>query len=103
VLGYPFRATVIVGLSLSQIGEFSFILSEILCDADLDYLGRADFIPVSQNLFRELFERNKVKTIEEWNKMQIKFIEGHQYYTETARQLRNVNKANQLDKLRSMI
>ncbi|MFC2110848.1 cation:proton antiporter [Bacteroidota bacterium] len=29
ILGYPFRATVIVGLSLSQIGEFSFVLADI--------------------------------------------------------------------------
>ncbi|MCF8228845.1 MAG: cation:proton antiporter [Bacteroidales bacterium] len=29
ILGYPFRTTVIVGLTLSQIGEFSFILSKI--------------------------------------------------------------------------
>ncbi|MBC8147704.1 MAG: cation:proton antiporter [Bacteroidetes bacterium] len=29
VLGYPFRTTVIVGLSLSQIGEFSFVLAAI--------------------------------------------------------------------------
>ncbi|OFY37582.1 MAG: guanylate cyclase [Bacteroidetes bacterium GWF2_38_335] len=79
------------------------LLEEILCDADLDYLGRGDFIPVSQNLFRELFERNKVKTIEEWNRMQLKFIETHQYFTETARQLRNVNKANQLEKLKGML
>ena len=28
VLGYPFRTTLIVGLSLAQIGEFSFVLSE---------------------------------------------------------------------------
>ncbi len=29
ILGFPFRTTVIVGLALSQIGEFSFILSKI--------------------------------------------------------------------------
>ncbi|MEZ5197468.1 MAG: cation:proton antiporter [Bacteroidales bacterium] len=29
VLGFPFRTTVIVGLTLSQVGEFSFILSKI--------------------------------------------------------------------------
>jgi CPA2 family monovalent cation:H+ antiporter-2 len=28
VLGYPFKTTLIVGLALSQVGEFSFILSE---------------------------------------------------------------------------
>lgn len=29
LLGYPFRTTVIVGLTISQIGEFSFVLAEI--------------------------------------------------------------------------
>jgi len=29
ILGYPFRVTIIVGLSLSQIGEFSFVLADI--------------------------------------------------------------------------
>jgi CPA2 family monovalent cation:H+ antiporter-2 len=32
ILGFPFRTTVIVGLSLSQIGEFSFILAKIGID-----------------------------------------------------------------------
>ena len=79
------------------------LLEQIICDADLDYLGRHDFIPNSQNLFRELYERNKIKTMEEWNKMQIKFLEGHQFYTESARKLRDVNKNKQLEELRKMI
>ena len=79
------------------------LLEQIMCDADLDYLGRPDFIPVSQKLFRELFERNKIKSIEEWNKMQIKFIESHQYFTETARQLRSQNKNEQLQKLKKLM
>lgn len=78
-------------------------LENIICDADLDYLGRTDFIPISQNLYRELFERGKIKTIESWNRMQIAFIENHQYFTETARKLRNVNKNKQLEELRKMV
>jgi len=35
LLGYPFRTTVIVGLTLSQIGEFSFILSKIGIDHNI--------------------------------------------------------------------
>ncbi len=35
VMGYPFRTTVILGLTLSQIGEFSFILSKIGIDNQL--------------------------------------------------------------------
>ena len=71
-------------------------LEEIMCDADLDYLGRSDMIPVSNTLYLELQERDKIKSINDWNRMQIKFISGHQYFTETARNLREVNKQMQL-------
>jgi hypothetical protein len=30
------------------------LLEKIICDSDLDYLGRSDFIPVSNTLFEEL-------------------------------------------------
>jgi exopolyphosphatase/pppGpp-phosphohydrolase len=76
------------------------LLEEIICDADLDYLGRTDFIPVSNMLYRELHEHGKIGTLREWNEMQIKFIAKHSYFTKTARKLRNVNKKSQLDKLR---
>lgn len=78
-------------------------LEMIMCDADLDYLGRTDFIPVSGNLYRELKENGKIKSIDEWNKLQIKFISNHQYFTETARNSRDVNKNKQLEKLRELI
>ncbi|MCX7861511.1 MAG: HD domain-containing protein [Bacteroidales bacterium] len=74
-------------------------LEMIICDADLDYLGRSDFIPVSQNLFRELYERGKIRSVDEWNKLQYEFIKAHQYYTETAKQMRSINKSTQLEEL----
>ncbi len=76
------------------------LLEEIMCDADLDYLGRTDFIPVSNMLYRELHEHGKIGTLREWNELQIKFIAKHSYFTKTARKLRNVNKKSQLDKLK---
>ncbi|MGE0077814.1 MAG: adenylate/guanylate cyclase domain-containing protein [Bacteroidales bacterium] len=76
------------------------LLEEIICDADLDYLGRTDFIPVSNMLYKELHEHGKIGTLHDWNLMQIKFIEKHQYFTNTARRLRNVNKNNQLANIR---
>ncbi len=79
------------------------LLEKIICDADLDYLGREDYLPVSQNLFRELFERGKVKSLEDWHKRQIKFMETHTYYTETARIMRNENKMRHLEELKQMI
>ena len=79
------------------------LLEEIMCDADLDYLGRPDFIPISQNLFRELFERGKIDSIEQWNKMQYKFITQHHYFTETAKRSGEPGKQQVLKELKELI
>lgn len=79
------------------------LLEDIICDSDLDYLGRSDFIPVSNTLFEELKAQNKMGSLNDWNKMQVKFISGHQYFTKTARSLREVNKQLQIDRIQSLI
>jgi len=79
------------------------LLEEIICDSDLDYLGRSDFIPVSNTLFEELKAQNKINSLNEWNKMQVKFISNHQYFTKTARSLREVNKQQQIERIQSLI
>jgi len=79
------------------------LLENIICDSDLDYLGRSDFIPVSNTLYEELKEMNKMGSLNEWNKLQVKFISGHQYFTKTARSLREVNKQLQIERIQSLI
>ena len=78
-------------------------LEEIMCDADLDYLGRSDMIPVSTLLYRELKEYNMVKSWNEWNRLQIKFITNHQYFTKTALSLREVNKQKQIERIKGLL
>ena len=79
------------------------LLEEIICDSDLDYLGRSDFIPVSNTLYEELKAQNKIGSLNDWNKLQVKFISGHQYFTNTARSLREVNKQLQIERIQSLI
>jgi class 3 adenylate cyclase len=79
------------------------LLENIICDSDLDYLGRSDFIPVSYTLYEELKAQNKIGSLNDWNKIQVKFISGHQYFTKTARKLREVNKQQQIDRIQSLI
>ncbi|MFQ3676090.1 MAG: adenylate/guanylate cyclase domain-containing protein [Endomicrobiia bacterium] len=79
------------------------LLQKIICDADLDYLGRADFIPVSDALYRELNEQNIITDKNEWNKLQIKFLTNHQYFTEFAQNNREVNKQTQIDRIKNLI
>jgi TolB-like protein/predicted metal-dependent HD superfamily phosphohydrolase len=59
-------------------------LEQILCDADLDYLGREDFYEVGKRLYAEMQERGLVETEREWNLIQKTFLENHRYHTHYA-------------------
>ena len=72
------------------------ILEEIICDADLDYLGRDDFYALSQNLFKEMQMFNKVSDEHKWNEIQIGFLEKHKYFTATSKSLRDMLKEKHL-------
>ena len=64
----------------------------------------SDFIPVSNLLYKEIVERNgSTMTINQWNKIQIKFISNHQYYTKTAQSLREINKQSQIERLKELV
>ena len=76
------------------------ILEKILCDADLDYLGRSDFMQEGQKLLKEWIAVGKIKDESEWNEKQIKFLESHSYWTQSARQKRNRKKAEYLKQLK---
>ena len=79
------------------------LLQKIICDSDLDYLGRSDFIPTSNNLYKELEAIGVMDDINEWNKLQIKFLSNHQFYTKTSRRLREVNKQSQIERIEKLV
>jgi predicted metal-dependent HD superfamily phosphohydrolase len=61
-------------------------LSEILCDADLYYLGTKDYFIISERFYQELRNFNKINNEKDWLIMQIDFLERHQYFTKFAKQ-----------------
>jgi uncharacterized protein len=63
-------------------------LQRILCDADLDYLGRPDFFQVGHTLFLELRHYGGLATEREWNELQASFLKQHTYFTQRSRILR---------------
>jgi predicted metal-dependent HD superfamily phosphohydrolase len=67
-------------------------LEEILCDADLDYLGREDFFKIGNYLFEELKAYKIVTTERDWNLLQIRFLEQHNYFTKIAIAIRKPQK-----------
>jgi uncharacterized protein len=78
-------------------------LERIMADADLDYLGRDDFWSISHSLYEELHEREMVTDIDSWNKIQIGFLEKHQYWTETAQQWRTAAKLKRIEELKNLV
>ena len=74
-------------------------LEKIICDADLDYLGRRDFYEIGDQLYAELKHRRILKNVKEWNKIQIDFLEKHQYHTSFARKNRQPAKARRIAEL----
>lgn len=59
-------------------------LQQIICDADLDYLGRNDFLSIGEKLRKELMEYKLVSSREEWEDKQITFLQSHHYFTKTS-------------------
>lgn len=79
------------------------LLQEIIADADLDYLGRRDMVPVSDTLYQELKVQGIIGSFNDWNKLQVKFLSVHNFFTETARNMRAVNKEKQIERIISLI
>lgn len=67
-------------------------LQKIICDSDLDYLGRKDYVEISGKLYQELKSTNVLKTREDWVELQIRFLNSHTFHTEFARKNREPKK-----------
>ena len=76
------------------------LLEQIICDADLDYLGRDDFEPISRTLHKEFIIFKIIPEDIIWDHIQIKFFESHHYFTGTSISKRNEKKLKHLDILK---
>lgn len=76
-------------------------LEEILCDADLDYLGRNDFFILSKRFYKEMIAFGTITNWEEWIHIQEEFLKQHRYYTKTAISLRQLKKEENLKIIQS--
>ena len=78
-------------------------LEMIICDADLDYLGRGDFFQIGDTLFEELKSGGVVDSFDQWNELQVKFLEAHSYWTKTCQKMRDEKKAENLEKVKGLL
>ncbi len=102
----------IIGYSFSQAKQIGQIiratkmpqqpkdhLEQILCDADLDNLGRPDFLECGEKVRTEL----GIPQSDSWYRRQWEFLRNHSYHTASAHALRDEGKQENLYKLEKLM
>ncbi len=80
------------------------ITEKILCDADLDYLGRSDYQIISHKLRLEWIKVLKYpESLVVWYNDQLEFLSNHQYFTHLAHSLRDQGKKHNLELIKAML
>lgn len=107
IFGYqPSQIQLIRGLILATSGhiEPQTLMEQIICDADHDYLGRADYYTVAAKLRIELANYGTVLSEYDWVSMQINYLENtHRYYTVPAISIRERGKQNRIEELKKQL
>jgi uncharacterized protein len=67
-------------------------LQQIICDADLDYLGRKDFFETGHKLRLEMITYKLITGDNDWEERQLDFLQSHQYFTASSRKKRSAAK-----------
>ncbi|MBN8683844.1 MAG: HD domain-containing protein [Chitinophagales bacterium] len=79
------------------------LLEEIICDADLDYLGRPDFFKIGETLFHELHAYHLIDNEQAWNRLQVSFLSAHRFHTQTNIRRREPAKQEYLLALKGLV
>lgn len=78
-------------------------LGEIICDADLDYLGRPDYQIISETLLTEWLAFDRLPDPTRWLPIQVSFMGNHRYFTTTNQQLREPAKQQFVEAIRQQL
>ena len=75
------------------------LLEDIICDSDLDYLGKNRYYEISNTLFVELKNYKLIESEDQWNHIQVSFLKSHSYHTEHAKSTLNKGKQKRIEEI----
>ncbi len=75
-------------------------MGQLICDADLFYLGGNQYGANAENLFMEYKKLGIISSHAEWQLKQAEFLSAHHYFTQTAINERELKKQNALEEIR---
>jgi len=76
-------------------GKIETLADSILSDSRFDYLGRIDYVKLTDKLLREETEYGRVTDLNTWIKQQKQILTDHEFKTGTARLLRSISPEEQ--------
>ncbi|MDP2424241.1 MAG: HD domain-containing protein [Bacteroidales bacterium] len=76
---------------------------KILCDADMDYLGRSDFFMIAHRLRCEWEKMSTPYGLLDWYEFQLDFLLKHHYYTKSAQNLREEGKQKNVAEIKRLL
>lgn len=77
------------------------VFEDVMSDSDHDYFGREDYYKIANFLREELATFGQEFTEMEWIDFQVSYLDGrHKYLTESAKKLRNSEKATRVAELK---
>ncbi len=79
------------------------LLEKILCDADLDYLGRDDFFMIAGKLLCEWNINGFPTPLKKWYHIQVDFLNNNNYFTSSAKSLRIEKKNENLTQILELL
>jgi uncharacterized protein len=79
------------------------LLEKIMADADLDVIGRKDFLNKNMALRHEMEVFGKSYTDRDWFNTQLQFLQEHQYFTAHARTLNDEQKERNIRMLKILM
>jgi predicted metal-dependent HD superfamily phosphohydrolase len=79
------------------------LFSRILCDADLDYLGRDDYFPLAERMYFEFLQDGTVRNEADWLELQVRFLGAHRYFTTAAKVAREAGLKRHLETLKGQL
>lgn len=102
-LGYSKKDLTIISdmISATKIPQSpKSLLEQIICDADLDYLGTHNFYSIGHTLYEEFLSRGVIKNEKEWDLLQINFLQKHNFHTDFAKKNREPVKRQYVKELK---
>ena len=76
---------------------------ELLCDADIEYIGRVCFFEKAGLFRQEMAALNHIYSDQQWWKLELDFLQNNQFFTAVCREKRSAGRLANIAKVKALL